>query len=917
MAASNEKEVLLKKVAELQQQLTSRGSQAGEVAQLQEEIKVLKQALSSGGSVTGGTWRRSWADQLPEAPPDSIFGLAQKYREDPAKDKVDLVVGAYRTEEGHPYLLQSVSKAEKMLAHEASRKEYAPIGGLPDFCEASAALVLGTDSPALAEGRVAKCQSLSGTGALALAAAFFSRFLPIQTQVLLSKPTWANHRQIFDFMGFRNFVDYRYWDDNKCGFDFEGMVADLLNAPARSIVVLHLCAHNPTGIDPTLDQWRTIGKVCWERRHHVIFDSAYQGYASGDLVRDAWPARLFERDIGLEFVLTQSYSKNMGLYGERIGCFSYVCKTAMSAAAIEEQIKVIARRLYSNPPAHGARIVLAILSNPELRAEWQAELKTMAGRIVQMRHALKNKLIELDTPGNWQHIVDQIGMFSFTGLSKAQCEIVTKKHHVYMLANGRISMAGLSSRNVETVARAFYDAIMTSPGARKQEPAPKSDIVNRPEPFRLPSPLGQWTQLPMPVSDEIFGVHEQYQADHNPDKVNLVLVADGRTIDSRPTLLPSVIEAEKRLADAGMNKEYSPLDGTAEYRALSAALILGHDSPALKEGRVATCQSLSGTGGLSLAAYFYSRFLPITTSVVFSSPTWSNHRPIFEFVGFRNFIYHRYWDDKTKGLDFEGMIADLKAAPARSIVVLQLCAHNPTGVDPTPEQWKEIGRVCWDRRHHVVLDAAYQGYATGDLERDAYPARLFEREIGLEFAIIQSYSKPLGLYNERIGCFSYVTKSSRAARAIQSQVKVIVRRLYSNPPLHGARIIVTILSDPKLKTMWEKELKAMSRKHQRLRGSLVAELESLGTPGNWEHISQQIGMFSYVPLTPQQIKLLRVRHHVYMLLSGRLSVPGLTSRNIAYVGAAIDDVVRHPDLTEAERAKLNEKTTPRILASRT
>ena len=881
---------------------------ASEVAKLREAVrddKVLRDKVSELERVAhgpnaggGGVWKRSWADGLVEAPPDVIFGLAARYKEDKHPQKVDLVVGAYRTEEGKPYLLPSVAEAERRLAEQRLRKDYAPILGLPKFRHASAALVLGDDSPALNEGRVATCQSLSGTGALSLVGYLYARFVPIQTQVLLSNPTWANHKSIFDYVGFRNFVNYPYWDEAKRKFDYEGMLRSLNEAPQRSIVILHLCAHNPTGCDPTLAQWRGIGRVCWERRHHVVFDSAYQGYASGDLERDAWPARLFERELGLEFAITQSYSKNMGLYGERIGCFSYITKTKSSAEAIQEQVKVIARRTYSNPPVHGALLVTTILKDKELSKQWEKELSGMSNRIMKMRTELQKHLIKKKVPGNWDHIVSQIGMFSFTGMTKAQCKTMVERFHVYMLGNGRISMAGLNTNNVEYVANAMAASIRANPAAQIEDVGTNGDIeeiVPKIDPLRLPSPLGQWTQLTVPVSDPIFGAYEKYKKDSRDEKVNLLLVADGRSIGSKSHLLLSVAQAEENLAEARGLKEYMPIDGAADFRKASASLILGSDSPALQENRVATCQSISGTGALSLVAALLSRFLPIETNVVLARPTWSNHRSIFEFCGFRNFVNHRYWNEQKKRLDIDGMLEDLKNAPTRSIVILQLCAHNPTGCDPSREDWRRIGRICWEKRHNIVLDCAYQGYASGDLERDAWPARLLEREIGLEFAITQSFSKPLGLYSERIGCLSYVCKTERAARAIQSQVKTLVRRTYSNPPLHGARIVTTILNDADLKTLWEKELQAMAYRITRLRGELLAELEQLSTPGDWSHFTDknEMGMFSHTGLTRKQVEMMRKEHAVYMLKTGRLSWPGLTSKNIMRVAKAIDDVVRN------------------------
>eukprot|EP00756_Hemistasia_phaeocysticola_P004731 Hpha_TRINITY_DN12977_c0_g1::TRINITY_DN12977_c0_g1_i1::g.164313::m.164313/K14454/GOT1; aspartate aminotransferase, cytoplasmic len=854
----------------------------------------------------------AWTE-TPLAPPDPVFGVAMKYREDPRQEKVDLVVGAYRTNEGKPYLLPSVAKAEDMLAEMRVNKAYGPIDGLHEFTRASASLVLGADSPALKENRVALCQSLSGTGALALTANLYSRFLPIRTKILLSRPTWANHRQIFEFFGFRDIDEYRYWDPVKRGLDFEGMIQDLRDAPARSVVVLHLCAHNPTGCDPTLDQWRTIGRVIWECKHHVVFDSAYQGYATGDLERDAWPARLFEQELGLEFALTQSYSKNMGLYGERIGCFSYICRTATGAERIASQVRKIVRGLYSNPPIHGARVVLMLLNDKDLRAQWEKELLGMSQRIVQMRDSLRKSLEELGTPGTWSHVTGQIGMFSFTGLTRQQVDFAAKKYAVYMLPSGRVSMAGLTEKNVKYVAKAIDEAVRRFPADSKvlsnggdvQSTERALALLEAPfaasrvQEFRFPSAMGSWAALQPASPDEIFGVQDVFTQDPNPNKVNLVVVADGNRIGGRTLLLPSVAEAERRLAQARLQKEYAPIEGDKNFCLNAAKLILGEDSPAIAGGRVAMCQSLSGTGALSIVASFFSRFLPIQSRVLFSDPTWVNHRQVFKNMGFLNLGTYRYLDRKTMGLNIDGMLEDLRAAPRKSVVVLQLCGHNPTGVDPTRAEWRKIAEVCKDRKHHIVLDSAYQGFASGDVDADGWAARMLEREFGLEFAITKSFSKPMGLYGERIGAFLYVLRSEHAAARILSQAKIIARRLYSNPPLHGARIVTSILTDEQLGQQWRKEVRAMSNRIRRLRGAFLAELEALGTPGpaggDWSHLEKQQGMFSLTGLTRAQLAHLREKHHIYLPDNGRMSVPGLTAKTADSVASAFDDAIRtHP-----------------------
>ncbi|KAL6069317.1 Aspartate aminotransferase [Balamuthia mandrillaris] len=398
-------------------------------------------------------------DHVPQAPEDAILGLNLAYKADPCPDKIDLGVGAYRTEEGKPYVLPVIRKVEKLLAEDVSlNKEYLPIDGLPDFVNESVKLILGADSPAIAENRVAKVQALSGTGALRLGAAFLSKFNPASTPVYLSDPTWGNHVNIFRDAGFTDLRKYPYWEPQSRGLNYDGMTKALKEAPAGSIIVLHTCAHNPTGVDPTVEQWDGITDVLKGNKLIPFFDTAYQGFATGDIDKDAASVRMAVAK-GLELFVSQSYSKNFGLYGERIGALNVVCANTQVAEAVRSQLKALARAMYSNPPKHGALVVSTILKNPQFYDEWIEDLKMMAGRIVRMRHELHDAIQKNGTPGTWQHIVDQIGMFSYTGLSPQQSKAMTEKHHIYMLGNGRISMAGLSSRNVQRVADAIHDVV--------------------------------------------------------------------------------------------------------------------------------------------------------------------------------------------------------------------------------------------------------------------------------------------------------------------------------------------------------------------------------------------------------------------------------------------------------------------------
>ncbi|KAI2776384.1 PLP-dependent transferase [Daldinia loculata] len=399
------------------------------------------------------------ADVVPQAPEDPLFGLVRAFRADEDPSKVDLSIGVYRDDNAKPWILSVVKKADDILHDDPElNHEYAPISGIASFTSKAAELILGgADSPAIKEKRVASFQTISGTGAVHLGALFLAKFYQGNKTVYLSDPTWANHHQIFTNVGLP-IASYPYFSKETRGLDFEGMKSALLGAPERSVVLLHACAHNPTGVDPTLEQWKEIAEVIRLKNHFPFFDSAYQGFASGDLLRDNAAVRYFVEQ-GFEFVVAQSFAKNFGLYGERAGCFHVVTAPASDAEAtitrIASQLSILQRSEISNPPLYGARIASIILNDPKLFSEWEENLKTMSGRIISMRKALRSKIEELNTPGTWNHITDQIGMFSFTGLSETQVQKIRSDYHIYMTKNGRISMAGLNTRNVEYVAKAI------------------------------------------------------------------------------------------------------------------------------------------------------------------------------------------------------------------------------------------------------------------------------------------------------------------------------------------------------------------------------------------------------------------------------------------------------------------------------
>jgi aspartate aminotransferase len=321
--------------------------------------------------------------------------------------------------------------------------------------------MLGADSPAITEGRTCSLQTVSGTGAVHLGALFLSRFYPGKPTVYFSNPTWANHNQIFSNVQLPN-ETYPYFSKSTKGLDFEGMKQAISNAPEHSIILLHACAHNPTGVDPTQSQWKELATILKQKSHFPFFDCAYQGFASGDLAKDAWAVRYFVEQ-GFELCIAQSFAKNFGLYGERAGCFHFVTGSGTDSkntiGRIASQLAILQRSEISNPPAYGARIASLVLNDDALFKEWEENLRTMSGRIISMRKALQGKLEELGTPGTWNHITDQIGMFSFTGLSEKQVLKLRETSHIYMTKNGRISMAGLNTGNVEYVAKAINEVV--------------------------------------------------------------------------------------------------------------------------------------------------------------------------------------------------------------------------------------------------------------------------------------------------------------------------------------------------------------------------------------------------------------------------------------------------------------------------
>lgn len=400
--------------------------------------------------------------EVQQAPPIEVFAVVKAFNEDTNEKKVNLSIGAYRTDDSKPWVLPVVRETESAMAADATlNHEYLPILGLESFSTAAMKMVLGEDSAAIKDGRATGVQTLSGTGGLRVAADTLNKVLKYNT-FYFSDPTWGNHRMIFFQAGFTAGKQYRYWDAANRGLDINGMMEDLNAAPANSVIILHACAHNPTGVDPTQDQWKQIADVIEAKSLLPLFDTAYQGFASGDLDKDAWPVRYFA-DRGFEMMVTQSFAKNFGLYNERVGNLVIILKDASLVTPLRSQVTLLVRGSYSNPPNHGARVVSTVLNNPKLFEDWRGCIRTMSSRINEMRVGLRERLEKLGTPGVWDHITSQIGMFSYSGLSAAQVQFLVEKYHVYLLSSGRINICGLTTKNIDYVAEAINDAVANGP----------------------------------------------------------------------------------------------------------------------------------------------------------------------------------------------------------------------------------------------------------------------------------------------------------------------------------------------------------------------------------------------------------------------------------------------------------------------
>ncbi|MDP2369453.1 amino acid aminotransferase [Rhodoferax sp.] len=398
--------------------------------------------------------------------------------------------------------------------------------------------------------------------------------------------------------------------------------------------------------------------------------------------------------------------------------------------------------------------------------------------------------------------------------------------------------------------------------------------------------MSMFSAVEMAPRDPILGLNEQFNADPNPHKVNLgvgVYYDD----NGKLPLLACVQAAEKAMMDKPTARGYLPIDGIAAYDAGVKALVFGADGEPVKSARVATVQAIGGTGGLKIGADFLKRLDP-NAKVLISDPSWENHRALFTNAGFTVENY-RYYDAARRGVDFEGMLADLNTAEPGTIAVLHACCHNPTGYDITPAQWDQVVATVKARGLVPFLDMAYQGFGYGLAEDGAAVAKF--TAAGLNFLVSTSFSKSFSLYGERVGALSVLCASKDEAERVLSQLKIVIRTNYSNPPTHGGAVVAAVLSNPEWRALWEQELGEMRVRIKAMRQKLVDGLKAAGIKQDMSFITSQIGMFSYSGLTKDQMVRLRGEFGVYGTDTGRMCVAALNSKNIDYVCASIAKVL--------------------------
>ncbi len=399
--------------------------------------------------------------------------------------------------------------------------------------------------------------------------------------------------------------------------------------------------------------------------------------------------------------------------------------------------------------------------------------------------------------------------------------------------------------------------------------------------------MSLFTAVELAPRDPILGLTEQFNADPNPAKVNLG-VGVYYDADGKLPLLKCVSEAERLMLEAPKARGYLPIDGIAAYDKAVQGLVFGAEAAVVREGRVATVQALGGTGGLKIGADFLKRLNP-GAAVLISDPSWENHRALFTNAGFPVATYPYYDPARDGGVDFDGMLGALDAAKAGTVVVLHACCHNPTGCDLLPAQWQRVVEVVKARGLVAFLDMAYQGFGDGIAEDGAAVQQFLAA--GIDFLVSTSFSKSFSLYGERVGALSVVCATAEEAARVLSQLKIVIRTNYSNPPTHGAQVVAQVLNTPALRATWEAELAGMRLRIREMRGALKSRLEAAGVKRDLDFITRQRGMFSYSGLSAAQMQRLRSEFGVYGVDSGRICVAALNPRNLDAVATAIAKVV--------------------------
>lgn len=394
-------------------------------------------------------------ESISPALPDVILGLTDAYKADPNPLKINLGVGVYKDEGGQTPILNAVKKAEARLLEKETTKSYLPIPGSEAYAAGVQELLLGADHPFISAGRIQTAHTPGGTGGLRVGGEFLKKFRP-DAAVWVSSPTWANHQAVFKASGF-SIKEYPYYDATSHSLDFDALLKSLSMIPAKDIVLLHVCCHNPTGVDPSREQWSRIAEVAEAAGWFPFFDFAYQGFGES-VEADRYPLELFAAK-GLEFVVASSFSKNFGLYNERTGSFSLVALDREAAAAAFSHVKTTIRSNYSNPSRHGGAIVEEILSSPELREEWMGELTTMRDRIKSLRASLVEGLQARGIQRDFSFIQEQNGMFSFSGLTPEQVMALKEKHSIYIVGSGRINVAGINENNLVPLCDAIAEVM--------------------------------------------------------------------------------------------------------------------------------------------------------------------------------------------------------------------------------------------------------------------------------------------------------------------------------------------------------------------------------------------------------------------------------------------------------------------------